>query len=86
MTTTQPPVRPVHILIADDHPVVRAGLAALFGMTQDIEVVGAAVDGAAAVSLTLQLQPDVVIMNLSMPGIDGTEVTRQITAGGVNVR
>ena len=86
MTTTQPPVRPVRVLIVDDHAVVRAGLAALFGMTQDIEVVGAAVDGAEAVSLTLQLQPDVVIMRLPMPGIDGTEATRQITARGAITR
>ena len=86
MTTTQPPVRPVRVLIADDHAVVRAGLAALFGMTQEIEVLGAAVDGAEAVWLALQLQPDVVIMKLSMPGIDGTEATRQITASGAITR
>ena len=86
MTTSQPPVRPVRVLIVDDHAVVRAGLAALFGTTQDIEVVGAAVDGAEAVSLTLQLQPDVVNMKLSMPGIDGTEATRQITASGAITR
>ena len=86
MTTTQFPVRTVHVLIADDHAVVRAGLAQLFGTTHDILVVGAAVDGAHAVSLTLELEPDVVIMDLSMPGVDGTEATRQITASGAPTR
>ncbi len=86
MTTTELPVRTVRVLIADDHAVVRAGLAQLFGTTHDIAVVGAAVDGAHAVSLTLELQPDVVIMDLSMPGVDGTEATRQITASGASTR
>ena len=86
MTTTEFPAHTVRVLIADDHAVVRAGLAQLFGTTQDIQVVGSAVDGAEAVSLTLELQPDVVIMDLSMPGIDGTEATRQITASGTVTR
>ena len=86
MTTTQLPVRTVRVLLADDHAVVRAGLAQLFGTTHDIEVVGAAVDGAHAVSLTLELQPDVVLMDLSMPGVDGTEATRQITESGATAR
>ena len=86
MTTTQLPVRTVRVLLADDHAVVRAGLAQLFGTTHDIEVVGAAFDGAHAVSLTLELQPDVVLMDLSMPGVDGTEATRQITESGATAR
>ena len=86
MTMTELPVRTVRVLLADDHAVVRAGLAQLFGTTQDIEVVGAAVDGAHAVSLTLELQPDVVLMDLSMPGVDGTEATRQITESGATTR
>ena len=86
MTTTELPVRTVRVLLADDHAVVRAGLAQLFGTTQDIEVVGAAVDGAHAVSLTLELQPDVVLMDLSMPGVDGIEATRQITESGASTR
>lgn len=86
MTMTELPVRTVRVLLADDHAVVRAGLAQLFGTTHDIEVVGAAVDGADAVSLTLELQPDVVLMDLSMPGVDGTEATRQITASGAPTR
>ena len=86
MTTTELAMRTVRVLIADDHAVVRAGLAQLLGATRDIRVVGAAVDGAEAVSLTLHLHPDVVIMDLSMPGIDGTEATRQITASGAATR
>lgn len=86
MTMTELPVRTVRVLLADDHAVVRAGLAQLFGTTHDIEVVGAAVDGAQAVSLTLELQPDVVLMDLSMPGVDGTEATRQITESGASSR
>ncbi len=86
MTMTELPVRTVRVLLADDHAVVRAGLAQLFGTTHDIEVVGAAVDGADAVSLTLELQPDVVLMDLSMPGVDGTEATRQITESGASTR
>ncbi len=70
----------IRVVIADDHAVVRAGLRALLGQTDDLQVVGEAGDGAAAVELVHALQPDVVLMDLSMPGLDGTQATVQITA------
>ena len=70
----------LRVLLADDHAVVRAGLAQLLGTTDDLVVVGEACDGEQAVALARELQPDVVLMDLSMPGLDGTAATRQITA------
>lgn len=70
----------IHVLLADDHAVVRAGLEQLLDGADDIEVVGQAADGDEAVELTLQLLPDVVLMDLSMPGTDGVEATRRIAA------
>ena len=71
---------PLRIMLADDHAVVRAGLAQLLGTTDDLVVVGEACDGEEAVALARELQPDVVLMDLSMPGMDGTAATRQISA------
>ncbi|MFG2588240.1 response regulator [Streptomyces sp. NPDC048438] len=77
-----PPVRPVRILLCDDHAVVRAGLLALLGGEPDIEVVGEAGSGEEAVALAHRLGPDVVLMDLQLgPGIDGVEATRRIAAG-----
>jgi DNA-binding NarL/FixJ family response regulator len=59
------------VLIVDDHAVVRAGIAALIEVTADLTVVGSAGDGAEAVTLAAELRPDVVLMDLSMPGTDG---------------
>ena len=70
----------LRVLLADDHAVVRAGLAQLLGTTDDLVVVGEACDGEEAVALARELQPDVVLMDLSMPGMDGTAATRQISA------
>jgi DNA-binding NarL/FixJ family response regulator len=70
----------IRVLLADDHAVVRAGLEQLLDGADDIEVVGRAADGDEAVELTLQLLPDVVLMDLSMPGIGGVEATRRIVA------
>lgn len=66
----------IRLLIVDDHPVVRRGLSDLFGRTDDIVVVGTASDGVEAVTLTLKQSPDIVLMDLSMPNMDGMEATR----------
>lgn len=76
----------LRVLLADDHAVVRAGLAQLLGTTDDLVVVGEACDGEQAVALALELRPDVVLMDLSMPGMDGTAATRQITASCAGTR
>jgi DNA-binding NarL/FixJ family response regulator len=68
------------VLLVDDHRLVRAGLAALLSGTQDIEVVGEASDGQQAVELATRLKPDVVLMDLSMPVMDGVAATRHIMA------
>jgi DNA-binding NarL/FixJ family response regulator len=69
----------IRVLIADDHPVVRSGLAGMLGVEPDIEVVGEAPDGAQAVTLTRELQPDLVLMDLRMPVLDGAAATARIT-------
>ena len=68
----------VRVLIADDHPLFRDGLAALLRASPGTELVGAAVTGTEAVELARQLQPDVVLMDLRLPGLNGIEATRQI--------
>lgn len=70
----------ITVLIADDHPVVRQGLAAFLALQPDIELVGEAVDGADAVEKALAFVPDVVLMDLAMPVIDGIEAIRRIRA------
>lgn len=68
------------VLLADDHPLVREGLRAVFSAAQDISVVGEASDGQEAVALVVDTGPDVVVMDLQMPGLHGIEATRQILA------
>lgn len=70
----------VKILIADDHQVVREGLRTMLEKDPDFEVVGEAADGKAAADLSRELSPDVIIMDVSMPVMDGIDATRQITA------
>jgi DNA-binding NarL/FixJ family response regulator len=70
------------VIVADDHPVVREGLRAILDAEADLDVVGEAGSGAEAVELAARLRPDVVLMDLRMPGMDGVEATGRIAAAG----
>ena len=71
----------VRVLICDDQPLVRAGVRTLLSTQPDIEIVGDATDGAAAIAAAGRLRPDVVLMDIRMPGTDGITATSRITAG-----
>lgn len=72
--------RPVRVLLADDHPLLRKGVADLLREHGGIDVVGEADDGEHAVELALKTRPDIIVMDVSMPRVDGLEATRRITA------
>ncbi len=76
----------IRVLVVDDHPVVRAGLAGLLAGEPDLDVVGEAGDGAEAVRLVGELRPDVVLMDLRMPVLDGVAATEAVRAGHPGVR
>jgi DNA-binding NarL/FixJ family response regulator len=71
----------IRVVLVDDQPLVRAGLRVIITGTADLEVIGEAGTGAQAVQLARDTRPDVVVMDIRMPGIDGIEATRMITAG-----
>lgn len=77
---------PIRVLVADDHPIVRSGIVALLSHADDIEVVGEASTGIEAVELASEHRPDLVLMDLRMPELDGTEATARITAALPGVR
>jgi len=77
---------PVRVVLADDHEVVRQGLASILGMREGIAVVGEASDGEQAVDLCLSLVPDVLMLDLRMPGLDGLGVVQALKATGSPVR
>lgn len=76
----------IRVLLADDHPVVRQGLAAMLAAEDDLDVVGEAAGGPQAEALAAELRPDIVLMDLRMPGGDGVESIGRITAAGLPCR
>ncbi|MFI7697921.1 response regulator [Nonomuraea sp. NPDC049480] len=76
---------PIRVLLADDHPVYRDGLALLLGSIPGIDVAGTAATGAEAVEKAADLQPDIVVMDVGMPGLNGIEATRRIVADSPHI-
>lgn len=76
----------IRVVVADDHPVVRGGIIALLSAADDMTVVGEATDGLEAVATAIELEPDVVLMDLRMPGIGGDEATARILAARPGIR
>jgi len=79
-------MNPIRVLIVDDHPVVRDGLRGMFSGEPGFEVAGEAADGGEAVALAQSLQPDVILMDLHMPNVDGVSAIRQLAEQGSEAR
>mgnify|MGYP001229678697 CR=1 FL=1 len=73
----------IRVVVADDQDLVRAGLVMILGALPDFEIVGEAADGLTALDLATQLRPDVLLVDIRMPGLDGVEVTRRLAGPGV---
>jgi DNA-binding NarL/FixJ family response regulator len=78
MTASNQPTNPLRVVVADDHPLFRDGLVAALAMIDGVEVVATAADGEQAIAVTRELEPDVVLMDLAMPGVNGIEATHTI--------
>jgi DNA-binding NarL/FixJ family response regulator len=74
-----PPRPKIRVLIADDHPVVLAGVKAVLNGAPDVEIAGEASDGQMALEMALELRPSILVLDLSMPGLNGVDVTRQLS-------
>lgn len=86
MTGPSPTGPLIRVIVADDHPIVRSGIVALLETSTDVVVVGVAADGGQAVELALDLRPDLVLMDLRMPVLNGDEATARIRAAVPSVR
>jgi two-component system, NarL family, response regulator NreC len=79
----QAPVAPIRVLLVDDHPIFRAGLRALLESQPDVRVIGEAGNGAEAIARAIELRPDIILLDISMPDVDGLEALRRMQADHV---